>query len=414
MSLAAEDFVKFKVFKNFDNAQLEYLRINSKRVVVPAHKVLLKLAATHTNMFFLISGTLKLIANDGKEEIISDDSLRALNPIAHLRPSRYEVVSITEVDIIVVSEFTIEQARSMVENMESIDIQGTSAEEDVSTGYDSILFNILSQLHTGQLSLPSLPDIALKIRKVVENEESDAEDVAKIISLDQGIMAKVIMTANSAMYNVSGNKVDTIRAAYTRLGQKNVVNLVVSYTMKDLYKSESPLVLNKMKELWQHSVKVAAICSVLARLTPGMEADKALLAGLLHNVGSVVVINNLGAMLEQAEVIDNLDDILMKLQAEVGRNLLEKWEFPEEIIEVVSNAGKWLFDVDEKPSYTDIVNIAQLHAFIDTPYQEIFPNLDEIPAFHKLALGQLTPEMSLQVLEKSQAEIDETIALFSS
>jgi len=151
----------------------------------------------------------------------------------------------------------------------------------------------------------------------------------------------------------------------------------------------------------------------LARLTPGFEADKALLAGLLHNIGSVVVLNNLGDKLETDECKDNLDDILFSLQAEIGSNLLSKWDFPEGIINIIEHAGDWMHDDKEEADYIDIINIAQLHAYIGTKFQQHLPNLDEIPAFHKLALGQLTPEMSLQVLEKSQEEIDQTIALFS-
>ena len=64
-------------------------------------------------------------------------------------------------------------------------------------------------------------------------------------------------------------------------------------------------------------------------------------------------------------------------------------------------------------NYIDIVNIAQIHASIGTPQQKNMPVINQIPAFNKLALGQLTPELSIKILHKSQADIDRTIALFS-
>jgi len=102
----------------------------------------------------------------------------------------------------------------------------------------------------------------------------------------------------------------------------------------------------------------------------------------------------------------------MTLQGEVGAALLEKWEFSDEIIEVIENAGDWLRNEKAQADYSDIVNIAQLHAYIGTPVMDTIPTIDVIPGFHKLALGKLTPEMSLQVIEKSQEEIEETIAIF--
>ncbi|MFK5984744.1 MAG: HDOD domain-containing protein [Pseudomonadota bacterium] len=409
-----EDIEKFNMFADFTELQISYIKSNAKQLVIPANKILLKLGAEHTNIFLLVEGELKLIAADGKEGIISADCLSAKNSIAQLRPSRYQVSSLTEVRMIVMPLEVIERAVAM-EDAEEIEIEAFSIDESDNhdEAYDKILFDILSLLHTDKLILPSLPDIALKIRQTVESEDSDADEVSKVINMDQSIVTKILKTANSAMYNTSGKKIESCKAAYMRIGSKKLVNLVLSYAMKELFNSDSAIIKAKMKEVWQHSIKVAAISSILARLTPGFDSEKALLAGLLHNIGAVAVLNNLGdnlAIIEDGELIDN---VLYGLQAEVGDNLLEKWDFPEELIDVVKHSTDWFRDESEQPNYSDIVNIAQLHARIGMPMWEELPNIDEVPSFKKLALGQLTPEMSLQVLEKSQEEISQTIALFN-
>ncbi|MBF0265573.1 MAG: HDOD domain-containing protein [Gammaproteobacteria bacterium] len=409
-----DKYIKFDVFKNFNQEQFDFILKYSKFVVVPKDKVLLNLAAEHSNLFFLVRGSVQLIAGDNKRMTISDESPGARNPIAQLRPSRYKVTSLTEVELIVLSEESLHAATELQE--QEIEIKAVDQEEDVEerkTEYDKILFNFLTLLHTEKLVLPSLPDIAFKIRKAAEDEDSSADDVIHIISMDQAIMAKIIKTANSAAYIGNGTKVDTLKNAYIRLGAKNVINLVISYTMQELFKTDSEIIKTYMDKLWHHSIHTAAISSILARLTPGFDADKALLMGLLHNIGAVVILNNLGGRLEKEECKNNLDKVLSTLQAEVGASLLEKWDFPEDIIEVVENSGDWLRNDNVQGDYSDIVNIAQIHAYIGTPMMETLPPMDVIPGFHKLALGKLTPDMSLQVIEKSQQEIEETMGLFS-
>jgi HD-like signal output (HDOD) protein len=414
VNLTIEILQQFKIFSEFSEIQLLYIKEKAKQLTVPKNKVLLKLGADHSNIFLLLQGELKLTATDGKVGFITAETNSSKNSIAQLRPSRYQVISLTEVEIIVLSEDILHSAIDL-DNAEEIEIEAISVDDSESEveDYDQVLFGILSLLHTEQLVLPSLPDIALKIRTAIENEDSDADDITKIIKMDQSIVAKILKTASSAMYNTSGKQIESCKAAYMRIGAKKIANLVLSYAMKELFDSDSASQKKKMQDVWQHSVKVAAISSILARLTPGFDPEKALLAGLLHNIGAVAVINNLG---ENAFIIDDdelFNKVLLKLQPEVGETLLTKWEFPSDLIDVVKHSTDWFRDEQENASYSDIINIAQLHAYIGTPLQEKLPNIDEIPAFNKMALGQLTPEMSLQVLDKSQEEINSTIALFN-
>ena len=215
------------------------------------------------------------------------------------------------------------------------------------------------------------------------------------------------------MYNLSGKNIENCKIACMRLGGKMIMNLVLSYSMKELFYSRSSLFKNKMNEMWQHSVKVAAISSILARLTPGFDPEKALLAGLLHNIGAVVILNYLSREQIKIEDPEGLDNILFTLQSEVGETLLNKWEFSSDLVDVAKYSTDLFHDESDKADYVDIINIAQIHSYIGTSHQQDLPIIDQIPAFSKLALGQLTPELSIRVLSTSQAEIDRTIALFS-
>ncbi len=410
-----KDIKIFKLFTDFSDVQCDYIIKNSKEFNVPENKTLLKIGTDHTHYFMLLEGKIKLTATDGKESVISADTPNAKNPIAQLRPSRYHVSTLTDVKIMALSEENYNNAVALSET-EEVELKNISVEDIGSINkqpYNKIFFDILCLLHTDQLKLPSLPDIALKIRHAVENEKNTTNKIIKIINMDQSIVTKILKTANSALYHTSGKKIESVKTAFIRIGSKKLINLVHSYALKELFNSNSSLLKAKMNEIWKHSVKVAAISYILARMTPGFDPEKALLAGLLHNIGSVVILNNLGDNQPLNEDPELITYILDSLQAEAGRCLLEKWKFPNDLIEVAEHSSNWYRDEKESPVYSDIINIAQLHSYIGTPLQKKFPRVDEVPAFKKLASGQLTPELSLQLIEQSQTEIDQTIALFN-
>jgi len=393
---------RFCLFSNLTDLEYHYINQHSKQIKIPANKVLLKRGSKKDTVILLLKGKLKLISADGKMDIVAANSDRARKPIAYLRPSRYQVSTHTEVSIMVMSEQIFKQALAMEEVEELETVKRIGDKED---GYDGVIFNILSLLQDDQLVLPSMPDIALKVRRAIEDVDSDLNDIIKVINMDQAIVSKIINTANSAMYNTSGKYIENSKNACMRLGSNMIMNIVQSHTMKNLFHTNSLFFQSKMKELWHHSVKTAAIGSILARITPGFKPEKALLAGLLHNIGSVVVLNHLSDEQIKINDISTLNKILFSLQGEVGGILLDKWGFSNDIIEVAKYStdffynepprpmdsstvvlqtsspenkteGKLISDKNDEASYTDIINIAQIHAYIGTPYQSELPVIE--------------------------------------
>ena len=410
-----ETLRKFSLFSDLTDEQYTYIKKHANHITVPAHKTLLRSGSNQESIFILLEGQIKLKSSDDQIHMINAGSPEARNSIARIRPCLYDVSSVTQLRIIVLTEKILSNAKAITSAQRS----KTTASKDVfneapqrKVTKDQIITNITHLLYNDQLLLPSMPDIALKIRKAFDDEDSNLDDVVKIINLDQTIAIKLINTANSALYNFSGNKIENTKMACARLGNKMVMNLVFSYAMKEVFSTKSVMFKNKMSEIWKHSVKVAAISSILARLTPGFDIEKALLFGLLHNIGAVVILNYLSEESIEIEDPKLLDDVIQAMQSEVGVTLVKKWNFSDELIDVVKHATNLFYDGGEKTNYIDFVNIAQIHAYIGTPQQKNLPVIDEIPAFSKLALGQLTPELSIKILSKSQEEIDQTIALF--
>jgi HD-like signal output (HDOD) protein len=261
--------------------------------------------------------------------------------------------------------------------------------------------------------LPSLPDLALKIGKAIDNPDNANEDIARLIQLDPALTARIISVVNSAAFG-GLNKIQSIHQATARLGRSKVRSLVYSCLLKSIFKINSPTLKTHMETLWQHSAYVAALSFVLGRETPGIDPEQALLAGLIHDIGSVAAIGGVNRFPVLAKREEVLDYTIASSRIEMGVLTLKQWGLQDELQDVVNNAENWFRMGSAIPENPDVVILAQLHALIGTRDQSRLPRVDTIPAFFKLAQGELTPHQSLKVLEEAEADVREVRALISA
>ncbi|MGD8589184.1 MAG: HDOD domain-containing protein, partial [Chromatiales bacterium] len=167
------------------------------------------------------------------------------------------------------------------------------SDDEVSTQLcteDQLTQTLLNDLDHGRLILPSLPDIAIRVGREMNEENTNARKLAYIIQTDPVITAKLIRTANSPLY-AGVSPVDSCTGAVIRLGASTTHNLVLTFALRELFVTQSPILKTYMQQLWKHSVKVSAICYVLAKVVGGFNPERALLAGLLHDIGVVAILN---------------------------------------------------------------------------------------------------------------------------
>ncbi|MET0050991.1 MAG: HDOD domain-containing protein [Candidatus Thiodiazotropha sp.] len=271
---------------------------------------------------------------------------------------------------------------------------------------DTLFWEFQEAISNNTLELPSMPDITIRIAKVIQDSNTDSEDIARVLQADPTVAAKIINVVNSAAYR-GKKQIDNLPDAVTRLGRSVTHNLVISFALSKLFHSRSEVLKQRMVKLWKHASYVAPICHELANVTPGLAPDQALLCGLLHDIGALAI---LGAARSKPELSENpelLDRVIKNLKAEVGAMVLRKWEFPDYFVQAALHAEDWMEDISEDPDYVDLVVVAQLHAFVGTPMMSRLPRLDLVPAFHKLALGKLTPRHSIDILDNAKDQIRE-------
>ena len=260
-------------------------------------------------------------------------------------------------------------------------------------------------MQSDKLALPTIPDVSFKIRRAINDDKANNSKIARVVQIDPSITARLIQISNSPLYR-GRRKIESCPEALTRLGLKAAQDIITAFSMKAVFKAKSPIIRKKMKDLWVHSSYVAAISAVLAHKTPGFDPDRAMLAGLIHDIGIVPILTYAD---KQPEILENPRDLaetIKQLRSEIGVQIIRKWDFPDDFEDVINNAENWYREGSETPDYTDIVMIAQLHSFIGKVDIKKMPKMDELPAYKKLLAGQLDASKSINILDQAKDEIE--------
>ncbi|MCG7906275.1 MAG: HDOD domain-containing protein, partial [Candidatus Thiodiazotropha taylori] len=352
-----------------------------------------------------MAGDVRVSFDDGKQIVCKAEQPCSLVALAEENPSEVSIDSLTAVDLLSIPRELYDAIKRLppVVNQRSnntIELQDSEGPED------ELYWEFHEAMQNNSLELPSMPDITMRIAKVINDSNSDSEDIAHVVQADPTVAARVISVVNSAAYR-GKQPIDSLPDAVTRLGRSVTHNLVISFALGKLFQSRSKVLRQRMLRLWKHVSYVAPICHELANVTPGLAPDQALLCGLLHDIGALAIIGAARSKPELAENPEVLDRVLSNLKGEVGAMVLRKWEFPDYFVQSALHAEDWMEDISHEPDYVDLVVVAQLHAFVGTPAMARLPRLDLVPAFHKLALGKLTPRHSIGILENAREQIRE-------
>lgn len=353
-------------------------------------------------VYYLLKGEVRLNRPNKGPRTITAGTAEARFALGREAPSPAQAITTSKATVAKITRELLQNIERIKPNKPaSFDGEVEVVEDELE---DKLYVEFYTKLQDGEFELPSMPDIAVQIGKVVDNPNTDSNDIAKVIQLDPAITARIISTVNSPLY-ASTRRIENCPDAITRLGRQVTRNLVVSFVLKSLFRTRYPELRKRMAELWKHSRQVAALCHVLARKTKGLDPDKAMLAGLIHDIGIVPIISAAKAYPQLAENPEVLEKTINRLRAEVGNLVLRRWDFLEGFSDIALHAEDWGRDEGNTPDYTDLVIVSQLHSYIGTPRMNSLPRLDLVPAFHKLTLGKLTPRHSLKVLDEAKADI---------
>ncbi|MCP4390303.1 MAG: HDOD domain-containing protein [Gammaproteobacteria bacterium] len=254
---------------------------------------------------------------------------------------------------------------------------------------------IIDDLENDRLPLPTLPEVAIRVRETADDENASITDVAKIIETDAALSARIVQVGNSALYR-GINPAETVQAAAMRMGLDTVRTLATSLVMKQLFQATHPVVDQYLRKAWKQSTDVAALSAMIAKSSTTLESDSALLAGLTHSIGLSPILVKAESDPEVLNNPETLEHLLYEIYPVVGSRILENWGFSEALVKVPSEHLKIDRNGDNgKADYVDIVQVALLQT-LDDPFHPL-ADIDhsQVSAFERLGMQAGLEEINM-------------------
>ncbi|MFW5823812.1 MAG: HDOD domain-containing protein [Marinobacter sp.] len=403
-NLALSRLREFHPLHRLTDDQLVVLVSRAERRVHRPGQKILERGARDGMDFFLLKGAVELVSADGRHRTVTAGTDKATTAIARLQPRMYDVTAVQPCEFLVIQQAVL---NSLLQSapLEHSD-ENTGRDDD--TGEEHrLLMAFYAELRSNQVSLPSLPEVAWKVRRLADREDSSADDIARAITADPAMAAKLVRSCNSALYR-GFTEVRNVRDGVVRLGVKTTRQLVTVFAMREVFRSREPKLQKALDALWQEARNVGALAYVLAESATRIEPEEALLAGLLHNIGAVPVLvhaEHHPALLASPAALERAMD---ELQPDIGAAILENWHFPGTFVEAARHGDDWLYEcAADRPQLVDLVIVSRLHARISSGRNENLPEFEQVPAYRRLGALELTASRSLRLLSAAQERLDE-------
>lgn len=185
--------------------------------------------------------------------------------------------------------------------------------------------------------LQAMPSVIVKVLNVMKNPNANMKELGDIVIYDQSLTIKILALVNSAYYGFS-QQISSINIALSLLGMTKVKNIVVAVAMKPMMSGAGD------KELWKHSIRVAAGCEYLAKLTNIMDADEAFIAGFIHDIGKTVLTANDQKTYDKVKDLANAGHDVLEVEKKyfdsdhvrTGSLLAKRWQLPILLANIIS------------------------------------------------------------------------------
>ncbi len=196
------------------------------------------------------------------------------------------------------------------------------------------------ELVSGAVEIAALPEIFLKVNEMIDSPRHSAADIGHIISHDTALSARLLKIANSVFYGFP-SQIDTISRAITVIGTRELRDLILATSVMRTFKG-LPNDLVTMEDFWRHSICCGLAARALAAHRGEQLVERFFVAGLLHDIGSLLVYRKIPELAREALLRAQHNDVpLYRAEQEVmgfdhaavGVEILRKWKLPENLQE---------------------------------------------------------------------------------
>lgn len=203
--------------------------------------------------------------------------------------------------------------------------------------------------------LPTLPAVAMEVNNLLQDVDTPIERLVDLLEKDQSMVLKILRLVNSSFYGFK-SRITSLRHAVTLMGYSTVQNAVVTVSVIDSLKTKTVLKGFDIFRFWTHSIRVAVLSRHLAARTRLAAPDEAFTAGLVHDIGKVVLVDHFPDVfveLIEAAAADTITFYTAELQRDtyphnlIGNNLARRWMLPESLnLSIRHHHGGMAKDVD--------------------------------------------------------------------
>lgn len=261
---------------------------------------------------------------------------------------------------------------------------------------------LMKAIDNDDLVLPTLPEVALKIRQAAEDPEISISHLSKVIGRDTALSARLIKVVNSPLMRAT-QEVTDLHTAITRLGTNYSSNLSIGLVMEQIFHARSDVVEQKMRDVWRRSLEVAGVSYALCRNHSQLKPDQAALGGLVHQIGVLPILTYAEDHYELLADPVSLNHVIEKIHPKLGDKLLGGWDFPEMLAKL---PGQYLNLERESTrlDYIDIVQVAVLYCHRGTDHPLADVHICTLPAIKKLRIDADSDAL--------RTELDEARSMF--
>jgi len=360
-------------------------------------------------IFYLLSGEVEITDDKGNTHGVVGGSAGSRTPLTPHPRDRVKAIVRTPARFV---RFPAELMRLERETArESLTVDEITPEDEALD--KRVLFEVYHKLMGNDLVLPTLPDVALRIRETAENENTSVEDIACIIKADASTAAYCISVANNAAY-AGASQVDNVLDAVVRMGIQPTRDIVVAYTMRSLFDAKEPLAKKLMRDAWKHSCRIAALSYILARDVARLNPERALLAGLLHDIGITIVIGETQKHRGLMEDVVAFNQLCHMLAGQVGAMVLRAWKFPDVFPEAALEAESFTKPATDRLNLCDVVMLAHLHDEQPAPWSLDTADLPTLAIHAKLGTHDMTEDRRLAIIDQADKELSELTRMLGS
>lgn len=226
------------------------------------------------------------------------------------------------------------------------------------------------ELVQGVSGLVTLPDVFVRINQLVESPDSTVNDIANAVNRDPAFTVRMLRVANSPFYGFSSS-IDTVSKAVSIIGTSQIRNLALSTAIANSF-AGLPNTLVSMENFWRHSLYCALAARILARQAGKCDPEALFTAGLLHDIGELVIFNRVPELAKEVllQVLDNADSLSVHQverqvlgydHAQVGGELARQWKLPS-LLEECIVCHHFPGEAKRHPREAAIVHIANVLA----------------------------------------------------